>query len=626
MKRERTPYDATLEARSYEYALRDALRKCGIYLKIRTEPQVIGLRIPADTDLVAYREALRTMLHQTEAVSHYHVATVALGRRGDTLQEDAQAAVKMRTAVIVIIESGTTIHPEFVLAFDRIVAVDPVKPVHLMSAAKNAWEMIITRDEAAELAKFPSALLFSALRKGRPISTVLAKLRSGARSAKTLNWQPRLEELSGYGDAKAWGQTLVSDMKDWRSGKIAWSDVDCGLLLSGPPGTGKTLFASALARSCSAHFIAASCAEWQSEGHLGDMLGAMRKTFRQAQDGAPTILLIDEIDAIGDRRSFGKDHADYSRQVVNALLELLDGSNPREGVVVIGASNFPDNIDPALRRPGRLDRHVAIGLPDTQARAHMLASHLGTGSITSDALMAVAKSMSGYSGALIAQVARDARRIARKRGRVVELEDVLALVPPLAVIQHDERWETCLHEAGHVIVGLEVSYGDLEFVAVAREVGHHDRRAGYVHWKPKLRLSRSRQSYLDEIAMIIGGMAAEKIIIGDVLDGSGGTEGSDLHRASDIATLMTASLGLSSLYYSDVSTRKQLEDLRREDPVVRERVEDTLSEQLDRAKEVIAARRKDVEVLARLLMERELIPGEEVLALVGSKPGDQTAA
>jgi ATP-dependent Zn protease len=147
-----------------------------------------------------------------------------------------------------------------------------------------------------------------------------------------------------------------------------------------------------------------------------------------------------------------------------------------------------------------------------------------------------------------------------------------------------------------------------------------------VHWKAKLRLSRSRQAYLDEIAMILGGMAAEKIIIGDILDGSGGAEGSDLHRASDIATLMTASLGLSSLYYSDVSTRRELEDLRREDPVVRKRVEDLLSEQLDRATEVISARRKDVEALARLLMEREFIQGEEVLALVGFKPGDQTAA
>lgn len=626
MRREATKFDATLETRAYEYALRDALRKCGIYLKIRTEPKVIGLRLDAEANTDAYRDGLRALLKQTESLSHYHVGTVSLGRRGDTLQEDARAAVRLRAAVIVIIESGTILPHDFELAFDQIVAVDPVKPVHLISAAKDAWEMNITMEDAVALSQFPSTLLFSALRKGRPIPTVLAKLNSRATVTRTQTWEPRLEELEGYGEAKTWGLALASDMADWRSGKISWRDVDSGLLLSGAPGTGKTLFASALARSCNAHFIAASSAQWQAEGHLGDMLGAMRKTFRQAEEQKPTILFIDEIDAIGDRRSFSKHHADYSTQVVNALLELLDGSGGREGVVVIAASNYPDHLDAAMRRPGRLDRHVVIGLPDKAARAQMLVTHLGNEAIPAGALMEAARAMSGYSGALIAQVAKDARRIARKEGRDVEVADVLALVPPLAVIEQDERWETCVHEAGHAVVGMQLGVGELEFVAVAHAVGHHDSKAGHVNWRRKVRRNRSRNSYLDEIAMMLGGMAAEKVIIGDIFDGSGGTEGSDIQRASDMATLMLASLGLDSFHYCDVSTKDELDELRRNDPVLRKQVEDLLSTQLDRAREVILDRRKHVLALAEVLMKRELVLGSEVLTLFGLDPGDQSAA
>jgi cell division protease FtsH len=626
MKREWTKYDATLEARAYEYAIRVALRKCGLYLRARSEAKVIGLRLPDGAAVDVYREALRVLLKATEALDHYHVATVALGRRGETFSDDAREVVRMRSAVVVMIEYGSTMPFEFELAFDRIVTVDPLRPAHLMSAAREAWKMDIGREDANTLVRFPPALLFAALRRGRPVDVVLSKLAGAPTAPKTGRWEPRLEELEGYGEARIWGEALVSDMADWRSGRISWRDVDAGLLLSGPPGTGKTLFAAALARSCEAHFIGTSSAQWQSKGHLGDMLGAMRRTFREARDHTPTILFIDEIDSIGDRRSLRGDNADYGRQVVNALLELLDGSETREGVVVIAASNYPDKVDSALRRPGRLDRHIAIGLPDQAGRAQMLAVHLGSTSIDADALKEAARSMSGYSGALIAQVARDARRVARRKGREAELADILAVVPPLAAMDGTERWETCVHEAGHVIVGLEFGIGTLEFIAVACEVGHLDQKAGHVQWKRPLRRNRTRQSYLDELAMIMAGMAAEKVVIGDILDGSGGTEGSDLHRASDLATLMTVSLGLGALHFCDVSTPGELDRLRRKDPVLRGQVEDLLAQQLARATRAIQSRRMDVEALAGQLMEREIMSGQEVSRILNRPSGGQSAA
>lgn len=612
MNRKSSEPVATLETNTYGWAVRSALRRCGLFLGTRSDNKVIGLRIPPDAVLDLYREAARAVLKSSEALGHYHVASVAVGRRGDTLSEDAQDLLRLKSAVIVLIEHGGTIPWGMELAFDRIVDVGPVRPAHLMSAVKEAWETRIARDQAVELARHPPRLLFAALRRGRPIDQVLAKLNAAAGAGRATKWEPRLEELEGYGHARVWGENLVTDLADWKTGKIAWRDVDCGLLLSGPPGSGKTLFASALARSCGAHFLGTSSAQWQAKGHLGDMLGAMRKSFRDAADMAPTILFVDEIDAIGDRRSLRGDNVSYSLQVINALLELLDGADGREGVVVVAASNFPDNLDEALRRPGRLDRLIAIGLPDQAARAQMLATHLQLRVGKPDALRKAAKAMSGYSGALIAQVAKDARRIARKAGREVAVADVLSLVPPLTVIGADERWESCVHEAGHAIVGLELEVGDLEFVAVAREVGHFDERAGHIHWKRNIRRNRRRQSYLDEIAMVLAGMAAEKVFIGDILDGSGGVEGSDLQRASDMATLMLANLGLDSLHYCDISSSKELDELRRKDPILRQRVEDLLATELQRAVGIVENRKAEVEALARAVDVRGLLTGSDV--------------
>lgn len=616
---------ATLEEKTYEYAIRSAFRQSGLFLRARSENKVVGLRIPRDAECKPYIDAMRAALKSSKSLDHYHVASVVLSRKGETLSEDAIDAIKLRSAVVVLIEHGTVVPFELQVAIDRTVDVDPVRPFHLISAAKEAWQMQITRDQAISLAQHPPRLLFAALRQGRSIDAVTAKLASASSTGRSRKWEPRLEELEGYGEAMVWGENLVSDIAEWRTGRIAWRDVDCGLLLSGPPGTGKTLFASALARSCGAHFIGTSSAQWQAKGHLGDMLGAMRKSFRDARDNAPSVLFIDEIDAIGDRRTFTGDYVSYSVQVVNALLELLDGTDEREGVIVVAASNFPQNLDPALKRPGRLDRHIVIELPDQVARAQMIATHLGVTSAATEALHEAARTMSGYTGALIAQVAKDARRIARKQGRAVEISDLQALVPPLAAVVDVERWESCVHEAGHAVVGLELGVGDLEFIVVARQLGHRDHRAGHVQWKRRVTMNRRKQSYIDEVTMLLAGLAAERVILGDILDGAGGSEGSDLQRASDLVTLMVSNLGLGSLHYLEVATSKDLDDLRRNDPAVREKVEELLSGYLSRAEEIILARRSDVELLASTLMDRELIPGQDVLQLVGQSSGDRGA-
>lgn len=186
-----------------------------------------------------------------------------------------------------------------------------------------------------------------------------------------------VESLAGYGDARDWALDLKSDLALWRDGYLDWSEMSTKLLLSGPPGTGKTTFARALCNTLQVPMLATSVAQWLEPGYLGDVLKLMSSAFEAAGKYRPAILFIDEMDGIGRRGDPSRSYAEYWDSVINRALELLDGVNKTEGVIIVGATNHPDHIDPALRRSGRLERHVEIPLPDTEALIGILAHHLG---------------------------------------------------------------------------------------------------------------------------------------------------------------------------------------------------------------------------------------------------------
>lgn len=186
-----------------------------------------------------------------------------------------------------------------------------------------------------------------------------------------------VETLSGYGRARAWAMDLKSDIADYAARRLAWSEMSSKLLLSGPPGTGKTTFARALCNTLQVPLVVTSVSTWLEGGHLNDVIRRMSKTFEEARALAPAILFIDEIDGIGKRQPAEREHADYWNTVVNKALELLDGVMKAEGVVVIGATNRPEQIEEALRRSGRLETHIEIPRPDIGTLAEILAHHLG---------------------------------------------------------------------------------------------------------------------------------------------------------------------------------------------------------------------------------------------------------
>lgn len=187
-----------------------------------------------------------------------------------------------------------------------------------------------------------------------------------------------VEKLTGYGEARQWALELKLDLQAFKNDEVEWSDLSSRLLLSGPPGTGKTTFARALCNTLELPLIATSVARWLETSHLGDVLAAIGATFDHVSQHAPCILFIDEIDNIGSRGGGGdRPFDEYWSTLVNRLLELLDGASKTQGVIIVGATNRPEKIDPALLRSGRLEKHIIIPPPDTEALIGIIAHHLG---------------------------------------------------------------------------------------------------------------------------------------------------------------------------------------------------------------------------------------------------------
>lgn len=187
---------------------------------------------------------------------------------------------------------------------------------------------------------------------------------------------PTLETLSGFGDARDWALNLKDDLVLWREKDLSWEEMSTKLLLSGPPGTGKTSFAKALCNSLQIPLVATSVATWLEPGYLGDCIKRMSKAFEEARAYAPCILFIDEFDGISSRGRSSR-HDDYWTTIINRLLELLDGASKSTGVVVVAATNNPHVIDPALLHSGRLEKHIAIPMPNINVLAEIIRYHLG---------------------------------------------------------------------------------------------------------------------------------------------------------------------------------------------------------------------------------------------------------
>ena len=448
----------------------------------------------------------------------------------------------------------------------------------------------------------------------------------------------RLENLSGYGEARDWGLDLARDLKAYKEGKLSWDQVSKGLLLSGPPGCGKTTFARALAASCEVPLITGSYGEWQARGHQGDMLKAMRSAFAAAKKEAPSILFIDEIDDFSDRDSGEDGHrSSYMRGVVNGLLACLDGADGRDGVIVIGACNNPSIVDPALKRPGRLDQHIVIPLPDAEARLGIIGHHLRKLNVSEnfiadrdevrEDLVRIIEETAGHSAADLEKIVRDAAKIARKENREITISDLLACLPPRIQLSSDFVYNSAIHEIGHAIVAA--AFGrEIEAIGIADSLRADQMSRSLsvggviVKTRPDDRITKNHQ--LDTICLMLAASAAEEIGLGEVTTG----RANDLMEATKLATEIEVSYGYGRTLISDGYgfDARELTYMRMRDEDLRDRVHHILEDQMKRARSIIREHKPALLDLARKLASDLNLDPEEVYIAVKKRKIEEVAA
>ncbi|MBB4291419.1 ATP-dependent Zn protease [Rhizobium leguminosarum] len=519
---------------------------------------------------------------------------------------------------LVLIFQNTKLVPDQIRDFaDVYHVIEEIDPRLMKAAIYQTFATEVSMSDAQFIAKQPLDDWLVAFRSGRPVQRSLRLLRGmdePRQAAAGRTKSIRLEELHGYGEAKQWGLELALDLTRYRRGEIAWTDVEPGLLLSGPSGVGKTRFAEALATTCGVPLIHGSYARWQSAGHQGEMLAAMRDAFEMAKAAAPAILLIDELDSFESRAIEGSHSRTYTRQVVNGFLECLDGAAQRSGVIVIGTTNYPEMIDPAVLRPGRFDRHIAIALPDATARLAILRQYLPT-SIPSSQETRLTDETKGMSGAELKQLARESRRRARGLNRSVLADDVLACLPETHVVPADRLAILSIHEVGHAIVAL--AFGrTIESIRIADRY-RVDVGQGFDLGTVRLGnegLRRTARTYQRDICVALAGVAAEIELVGEHGDGASGHPDADINKATYLATLVEGVLGFGETLVVEHSPYdyNELSRMRLRSPHLWARVDRLLASRMQETRRIIAENRLAIQALAAELTTRKTMTGTEV--------------
>ena len=398
--------------------------------------------------------------------------------------------------------------------------------------------------------------------------------------------------------------------------------VDSAALLHGAPGTGKTMLAEALAKSAGIPLISASFARWQASGngYLGDCLKAMRATFDEARRRAPCVLLIDEMDAIGSRATDKGAHDDYWTAIITGALELLDGTERLEAVLVLGTTNDPAAIDPALLRSGRMDRMLEIRRPNPAALEGILRHHLGPDLGDAD-ISSVARLALDGSGADCARWVRTARQLARQAGRSMLPADLLAAIGATSALPDIDRM-VAVHEAGHAVATAVLRPGAVMDARINPGAG----RSGAVRAIPDPR--STREAIYGALLELLAGRAAEEVLLGDFSGGSGGSASSDLAMATCHAVALETALGLGTFgpMWQGLPTPDTVGMLLALRPALAARVQAYL--ELAYAEAVGLARnfRDAISAVADALVEMRSLTGMEIEALVAGHRSDESGA
>ena len=432
-------------------------------------------------------------------------------------------------------------------------------------------------------------------------------------------------DVAGLDEAKSELQEIVDFLRDPKRFEVLGARVPKGILFHGPPGTGKTLAAKAVANESGARFYASSASAFV-EMFAGLGAARIRKLFEEARKNAPSIVFIDEHDAVGMARS-GHSYNREQDQTLNQLLVELDGFGPRDQVVVMGASNRLQDLDPALLRPGRFDRQILIQPPDLKGRVAILGVHTRGKPLAPDVdLEAVSRQTSGLTGADLANIANEAAiHAGRRGGKLISaadfdyaLERVVAGLQQRRVVTEKEKRILAYHEGGHALMSFLVGRDPQKATIIARGTA-----LGYVlHLTEEERYLETKEELLDWMVVALAGRAAEEVVFGRVTNGAA----SDLEKVTQIARSMVFEWGMGE----SVTSRT----LRADNYALSEetkRLRDTEQALLtDRAYEeslrLVRKHRLVLDRVANALLERETLTRDELLEQFGATERESRAA
>ncbi len=423
------------------------------------------------------------------------------------------------------------------------------------------------------------------------------------------------EDVAGVDEARAELTETIEFLRNPEKFSRLGGRVPRGILLYGPPGTGKTLLARAAAKEAGVAFLAASGSSFQ-EKFAGLGAARVRHLFAKGRKLSPCIIFIDEIDALGRKRGRGGDSATADQdQTLNQLLVEMDGFDQSSAVVVIASTNRPDILDKALTRPGRFDREIAVNLADVNGREAILKVHSRNLKLEDGLdLTWIARGTPGFSGAELANLMNeaaiaatrdDASGIARKHVEFARDRILMGAERQGFMMDEDERYATAVHEAGHVAVGLAVENGDpIHKVSILPR----GRALGVTQSLPERDRFMKKREYLeDQIALLLGGRAAEQVLLSTMTAGAS----NDIERAVEIARAMVSEFGMSRLGPIHLGQPDQQRSQSLLDKV-EECTTELINSQLERACAVVTAERDSIGRLVDMLMERDTLDAEEI--------------
>ena len=458
-----------------------------------------------------------------------------------------------------------------------------------------------------------------------------ATFRHGSESARKTTFA----DVAGADEEKEELAEIVDFLRDPQRFVELGARIPKGVLLVGPPGTGKTLLARAVAGEAGVEFLSISGSDFV-EMYVGVGASRVRDLFEQAMKAAPCIIFIDEIDAVGRQRGTGLGGGhDEREQTLNQLLVEMDGFGTNDGVVVLAATNRADILDPALLRPSRFDRQIYVGYPDIKGREDVLKIHTANKPLAEDVDLAkVARGTAGFTGADLENLSNEAALLCARRGdqfiTMADFEEaeIKVLAGPekrSRVVPEHERKLTAYHEAGHAVVmhALPTHEPVHRITIVPR--GH---AGGMTISLPDEDRSYQSKRYMEEqIVSLLGGRAAEKLMLGDISTGAS----NDIERASHIARKMVTAYGMSEKLgsiafesgHDEVFIGKTMGQTRSYSEKTAAEIDDEVKAIIDRAyarcEEILTARREALTAVAEYLLAHETMTGEEFERMVGEK-------